>query len=75
MSVVIAESMSGDWTTNEEDLLVENLESGYDLLSIVEFTQRTPEDVAMKVIELSLRGDLIILATTTLKAWMERTLE
>lgn len=67
--------MSGDWTANEEDILVENLESGYDLLSIAEFTQRTPEDVAMKVVELSLRGDLIILATATLKAWMERTLQ
>ena len=67
--------MSGDWTTNEEDILVENLESGYDLLSIAEFTQRTPEDVAMKVVELSLRGDLIILSTATLKAWMERTLQ
>lgn len=67
--------MSGDWTTHEEDLLVENLESGYDLLSIAEFTQRTPEDVAMKVIDLSIRGDLIILATSTLEAWMKRSVQ
>ena len=67
--------MSGDWTTHEEDLLVENLESGYDLLSIAEFTQRAPEDVAMKVIELSLSGDLVIVATTTLEAWMKRSLQ
>ena len=65
--------MVNDWTPYEEDLLVENLEMGYDLVAVSMHVQRDPEDVAKKVVDLSLRGVLVILSTSTLEAWLKRS--
>ena len=50
--MAFAEAMVNDWTPYEEDLLVENLEMGYDLVAVSRHVQRDPEDVAKKVVEL-----------------------
>ena len=62
-----------DWTPYEEDLLVENLEMGYDLVAVSRHVQRDPADVAKKVVDLSIRGVLVILSPSTLEAWLKRS--
>jgi hypothetical protein len=59
------------WTSTEEDLLVENLELGYELETIASVLGRSPYAVAMKVVHLASRGDLVIMAPETFDALMK----
>jgi hypothetical protein len=53
------------WSYDEEDILVENLELGYDLVTIAMIVGRTPQSVAMKIVHLAMQGRLIIMAPET----------
>jgi hypothetical protein len=56
------------WTSEDEDLLVENLELGYDLEVIASVLGRTPYAVAMKVVHLTTKGHLVIMGQGTFDA-------
>jgi hypothetical protein len=53
------------WSNDDEEILVENLELGYDLVTIASMVGRTPQSVAMKIVHLAMQGRLIIMAPET----------
>jgi hypothetical protein len=61
------------WQPHEEDLLVENLELGYDLELIASLMGRSPPSLAMKVVHLATQGKLLIMAPATFDALMDAT--
>jgi hypothetical protein len=61
------------WTPHEEDLLVENLELGYDLEIIASLMGRSPQSLAMKIVHLATKGKLLIMAPETFDAMLSWT--
>jgi hypothetical protein len=59
------------WSTHEEDLLVENLELGYDLEIIASLMGRSPQSLAMKIVHLATQGKLLIMAPETFDALLD----
>ena len=64
--------MLGPWTSEEEDLLVEHLELGCELMFIASALQRSVQAVGMKMIHLYARGELVVMSPTTYEAGQER---
>lgn len=65
--------MSIRWSAAEEDLLVENLELGHDLHTVSMVLQRTPYSIAMKLVDLTVRGKVVVLAPATFDALSNRS--
>ena len=59
------------WSQDEEDLLVENLELGYGLGVIVAVLDRTADDIALKLVELVERGELMAMSPKTFDALVD----
>ena len=64
--------MSEPWSEDEEDVLIENLELGYDFYLIALILERTPYAVSSKVTQLVSKGRLMVISPETFDALLWR---
>ena len=64
--------MPEPWSEDEVDVLIENLELGYDFHFIALILERTPYAVSSKVAQLVSKERLIVLSTETFDALLWR---